>query len=227
MTNRLFVLFVMLLLPGIASSQNFNKVIEIVGGLEETMKDLIAKEELSRKTDIAALRSDITSLKTALFKEDSLKSDHLLIASTDAQDVLDRLVVLEQRYTSTAQPNDISSLTGQLDQLVDELRKVVEEGKAVQQKQLTLAPPPLYSITGQFRHRGELDGRSFVPEARTLGYSLLRSRINIAIAPAADTKIFLQVQDSRVFGAGNPASESWRAGRYVQIDRLPPGICSR
>lgn len=200
------IMFVLLVLfPAAASSQNFNKVIEIVGGLEDSMKELIAKEEQSRKTEIAAIRSDITSLKSALFKEDTLKSDHLQIASTDAKDVLDRLEFLEKRYTATVPAADISSLTGQLDQLVDELRKVVEEGKQVQQKQLAVAPPQLYTISGQVRHRGEVDGRTFVPEARALGYNLLRSRFTVSIAPASDTKIYLQVQDSRVFGAGNPA----------------------
>lgn len=200
------VCFVLLMtMPLMVSAQNFNKVIEIVGGLEETMKDLIAKEEQNRKSEIASLRSDITTLKTVLFKEDTVQSNHLLIASTDAQDVLDRLELLEKRYSGIQQTSDVSVLTGQLDQLVGELRKVVEEGKQNQQKQLTAAPPQLYTISGQVRHRGEVDGRTFIPGAKALGYNLLRSRFNVSIAPAADTRIFLQVQDSRVFGAGNPA----------------------
>ncbi len=202
--TALLLIILCSLLPSAASAQNFNKVIEIVGGLEESMKGLITKEEKTRTQEIAALRSDITSLKTALFKEDTVNSKHLLIASADAQNVLDRLEVLENRPVSQGQSPELSSLAGQLDQLVDELKKVVEEGKALQQKQVSV-PPQLYTITGQVRHRGEVDGRTFAPEARAIGYNLLRSRFTVSIAPAADTKILFQLQDSRVFGAGNPA----------------------
>ncbi|MFZ4619085.1 MAG: alginate export family protein [Bacteroidota bacterium] len=200
----LFLLMISALLPSSSPAQNFNKVIEIVGGLEESMKGLIAKEERTRTQEIAAIRSDITSLKTALFKEDTVNSKHLLIASADAQSVLDRLEVLENRPAPQGASPEMNSLAGQLDQLVDELKKVVDEGKALQQKQLTV-PPQLYTINGQVRHRGEVDGRTFAPEARAIGYNLLRSRFTVSIAPAADTKIMFQLQDSRVFGAGNPA----------------------
>lgn len=191
-----------LMLPVLADAQNFSKVIEIVGGLEESVKGLIAKEEQSRKSDIAALRSDIGALRTALFHEDTVNSAHLLIASTDAQNVMDRLEVLERRTTASVPASDILAVTEQLDRLVDELKNVIEEGRK-DQKNRSVVPAPLYTITGQIRHRGELDGRTFVPDARTLGYNLLRSRFTVSIAPAAETKIVLQVQDSRTFGGGN------------------------
>ncbi len=65
--------------------------------------------------------------------------------------------------------------------------------------------PSSFSLSGQIRYRAELDGRSFVQNARPLGYQLLRSRVNLSITPLEETKIYLQLQDSRLFGAGNAA----------------------
>jgi hypothetical protein len=89
--------------------------------------------------------------------------------------------------------------------MISELKKLIRENnqpKAEPQAGPAAAPP--YTVSGEIRFRGELDGRSFVPGTRTLGYSLLRSRVNLQVSPTEDTRILVQVQDSRVFGAGNP-----------------------
>lgn len=194
------------ILPAAAAAQNFTKVIEIVGGMEESMKSLIANEERARVQQIAELRSDITTLKSTLFRTDGIQRTPEMLASADAHSVMDRLEQLEVRMNggSAASP-EMMQLADQLGSLVGELKKVVEEGKQLQLKQAAAAPAaPLYTITGQIRHRGEVDGRSFTPEAHALGYNLLRTRFNVAIVPSPEAKIFLQLQDSRTFGAGTP-----------------------
>lgn len=91
----------------------------------------------------------------------------------------------------------------ELEQLKAEFQRHLEQEK----DQLKPAPLPAlnYSLSGQLRHRAELDGRTFIPGARSLGYQLLRSRVNFTVNPSQDAKIIIQLQDSRVFGAGSAA----------------------
>ncbi len=62
------------------------------------------------------------------------------------------------------------------------------------------AENPPFTISGQIRHRAEVDGKSFVPDADENWFSLLRSRLNVGIKPKEDVSIFVQVQDSRLYG---------------------------
>ncbi|NUN69440.1 MAG: alginate export family protein [Bacteroidetes bacterium] len=100
-------------------------------------------------------------------------------------------------------PSADPASTTELERLKADLQRHMEEEKN------RPAPAPVlplrYTLTGQLRHRAELDGRSFTPEARSLGYQLLRSRVNLTIEPMPETKVFLQLQDSRIFGAGSAA----------------------
>ncbi len=59
------------------------------------------------------------------------------------------------------------------------------------------------TISGQVRHRSELDRKS---AAEPPSLHLLRTRLNVAFQPAADVKAFVQIQDARTFGNGNPAA---------------------
>ena len=199
------IFFALLFFVSAVSAQNFNKVIEIVGGMEESLKKMIASEELNRKKEDAALKADIAVLKTVLFrKSDSLSTEKTMqYASAETKSIIERLQILESHTQSAQQTGEITELAGQLSQLIGELKNVVNEGKQQQQKQLM--PLTLYSITGQIRHRGEIDGRNFVPNSKALWFNLLRSRVNVSINPTEEVKIFLQLQDSRVFGNGNSA----------------------
>jgi hypothetical protein len=79
------------------------------------------------------------------------------------------------------------------------------------------APPAglldAFTVTGQVRHRSELDRRSGI-EPPSL--HLLRTRLNLSFRPSEDVTGFVQVQDARLFGGGDPA-----AGRGTLDGRAP------
>lgn len=63
--------------------------------------------------------------------------------------------------------------------------------------------------SGQIRVRSEVDGRDFNQETRPNTFTLLRSRLGAEIIPVENVKVFLQAQDSRVFGEEKNASGSF------------------
>jgi hypothetical protein len=86
------------------------------------------------------------------------------------------------------------------------------------------------TLSGQLRLRGEVDGRDFVSSNAYNAYSLSRIRVGIRVTPVEDVSVFLQAQDSRVFGEEkDPAGQFSTLANtrnldlyqgYVQIDRL-------
>ena len=62
------------------------------------------------------------------------------------------------------------------------------------------------SITGQIRHRSEYSAKDFDADVDNPLYSFLRTRINVGVNATSDVKAFVQFQDSRVWGGGNPAA---------------------
>jgi hypothetical protein len=80
---------------------------------------------------------------------------------------------------------------------------------------LALAAAPADTITypqvkfsGQFRYRGELDGRFFNLDAKPLWFNLLRSRLAASVAINKTMSVFIQMQDARNFGEST--SGVWR-----------------
>ncbi len=67
----------------------------------------------------------------------------------------------------------------------------------------TFAQSPIYTVSGQVRHRFELDNRSFVPDRKPNQFHLLRSRVGIEVKPEPGIGVFVQLQDSRYFGSEN------------------------
>ncbi len=68
---------------------------------------------------------------------------------------------------------------------------------------VSYAENPPFTIGGQIRYRAEVDSISFLPGAEENWFSLLRSRLNVGIKPKEDVSIFMQVQDSRLYGGEN------------------------
>lgn len=60
-----------------------------------------------------------------------------------------------------------------------------------------------FTFSGQIRHRSALDGRDFNADTSPADVHLLRTRLNAAIEPVDRVQAFVQIQDSRRFGAGN------------------------
>jgi hypothetical protein len=65
-----------------------------------------------------------------------------------------------------------------------------------------------FDINGELRVRNENDNRDFNSDTDTKSFNVMRTRIGIAVRPANDMNVFVQVQDSRVHGqASVPASD--------------------
>ena len=212
MTSKAVAVLVLLLVTGNALGQDFKKVIEIVDEMETSLKVMISREQTERKNEIASLRSEVLALRQSLVAVPHAdRSDNAAVASASVEDLARRMDILEKRISGVPQNADLSQLTGQLNTLVAELKKVITEKPPIAAQQVKppqTAPAPsgiTYQISGQIRDRGEMDGRSFVPEARTLGYNLLRSRVGVMVKPSDDVQAFIQIQDSRTWGGGNPA----------------------
>jgi len=60
-----------------------------------------------------------------------------------------------------------------------------------------------FSFGGEIRHRSELDARDFKNDP--VSFHLLRTRLNGQFDATDDIDVFVQVQDSRLFGDGDPA----------------------
>ena len=58
-------------------------------------------------------------------------------------------------------------------------------------------------VSGQLRHRLEMDAKDFTGDTDPHTFSFLRTRLNLDFKPAAGVRVFLQPQDSRVLGAAN------------------------
>ena len=210
MKTRLVATLTFFLLAGTAVGQDFRKVVEIVDEMETSLKKMITKEEAERKTEIASLRNEVLALRQSLGTGPMTdRSDNTAVSIASVEELARRMDILEKRINGVPQSADLSQLTGQLNTLVAELKKVITEKPSPASAQVKpVAPPPgpapiTYVLSGQIRNRGELDGRTFVPGSRTLGYNLLRSRLNVLIKPSDDIQAFVQVQDGRNWGGEN------------------------
>lgn len=84
--------------------------------------------------------------------------------------------------------------------------------------------------SGQLRLRGEVDGRDFNSSNAYNAYTLSRIRLGVQARPTDDITVFLQVQDSRVFGEEKDPSGQFSTlantknldlyQGYVHIDHL-------
>lgn len=210
MRSMRIAMVVLAVMSAAASAQDFRKVVEIVDEMETSLKRMIAKEQTDRKNEIASLRTEVLALRQSLSTA-SAAPDHAVAAVASIDDLARRMDVLEKRVGGGPQNADLTQLTGQLNTLVAELKKVIGEkpqGTVATSKPAAAAPasaPSMFTFSGQIRHRGELDGRTFAPGARALGFNLLRSRLNIAVRASDDIQVLAQVQDARLWGGGNAA----------------------
>ena len=66
------------------------------------------------------------------------------------------------------------------------------------------SPLPNLKITGNIRHRSELNARFDTAGEDSPRFHLLRTRLNVSFNPTQDVTALVQIQDSRVFGGQNP-----------------------
>jgi hypothetical protein len=63
--------------------------------------------------------------------------------------------------------------------------------------------PSSLDIGGQIRERSQLDAKNVDPDASTVDFHELRTRLHLGFAPTDRIEAFIQIQDSRRFGAGS------------------------
>jgi hypothetical protein len=61
------------------------------------------------------------------------------------------------------------------------------------------------SVNGQIRQRSEVDARDFNSNTTPADFHLLRTRLSVSVKPIDRAEAMVQFQDSRRFGAGDPA----------------------
>ena len=109
---------------------------------------------------------------------------------------------LYDRAEALAQPLDAADYQATL----EDVRALVAEFKATVTRNTDdeLAAPTL-TLSGQIRHRSEVNGKVDLADSGAPRYHLLRTRINASFTPLDDVKVFIQVQDSRLFGGEDAA----------------------
>lgn len=140
----LLILIVIVLLTTSTAAQNFAKVIEIVGNLEDSMTVKFAREEQLRSVEITAIKTDLAAIKTMLMSR-SQNNDADISVSAESKSIIERLESLEKKSGDTTAVNTAHS-TMILNQLIDELKKVIDETKQSSQKQATVKPSPSSSL---------------------------------------------------------------------------------
>lgn len=60
-------------------------------------------------------------------------------------------------------------------------------------------------MSGQIRHRSEYSAKDFNADIDNPLFSLLRTRLQVGVNATSDVKAFIQLQDARTWGGGNPA----------------------
>ncbi len=65
---------------------------------------------------------------------------------------------------------------------------------------------PTYKWTGEVRLRGEVDGRDFDKTTPPNAYTVSRIRLGLEAIPVENVRVFIQTQDSRVFGTESDAT---------------------
>ncbi len=138
----ILILTILLFLTTTSSAQNFAKVIEIVGNLEDSMTVKFAKEEQTRSSEINSIKTDLAAIKKLLMNTMKFNDAELLnYASSESKSIVERIALLEQKSNDTNSTINGAYVSHLLDQLIVEFKKVMEEGKQAQQKPAAVKAP--------------------------------------------------------------------------------------
>jgi hypothetical protein len=119
----ILILGFVLLFINTISAQDFKKVVEIVDEMENSLKQMISKEESQRQSEISFLKNDIEKI-----------NQHIQNATTenlqapDIEILNNRIESLENKLQGNNSPG-INELTNQLNQLIAELKKIIDTNK--------------------------------------------------------------------------------------------------
>jgi hypothetical protein len=129
-----------------AQGQDFKKVVDIVVEMEASLKDMIAKEESQRKTEVASLKSEVQNLRTTLVENSPANVPAQPVVTTASADVLQRVESLEKKVGDLKPSHDVTVFAGQLSTLVTELKKTIDDEKLTQANAAKPASPPPGSV---------------------------------------------------------------------------------
>jgi hypothetical protein len=110
-----------------AVAQDFRKVVEIVDEMETSLRQMVAKEQADRKTDVAALRLEIDRLR-ALPRGARAADTTAYATGTALDDIHQRLDLVEKRTEEVH--TDLAQLSKAMSLLVLELKKSSKEQTA-------------------------------------------------------------------------------------------------
>ena len=161
-----------------ANAQNVETLYTAIAQLETSLEQLAANEAGQRDAQLHALRGELAQLE-----------QRLASAPPD---------------TSTTEP-EFQVLAERLSMLVTALKHYVEENPRNETADGSPSPDNRFSVSGQIRHRSEVDGKAVYPDSEALQFHLLRTRIGVTFQPLDEVDVFIQMQDARTFGSENPA----------------------
>jgi len=127
MIRSLVIAVVLVLGVGTSVSQDFRKVVEIVDEMETSLRQMVAKEQTDRKTDVAALRLEIDRLRAV--PHGARSADTTAYATGTALDDIHRRLDLVEKRTEEMH-TDLAQLSKAMSLLVLELKKSSKEQTA-------------------------------------------------------------------------------------------------
>ncbi len=131
MRRSIIALLSMVVFGSVGHSQDFKKVVDIVDEMESSLKTMIANEEGQRKTEVASLRSEVAELRTAMVNSSSAHSSTVSeVDPSSTAGLVERLEILEKKLDDSKHSQEFAQLTGQLSELLGELRKTIDDVKA-------------------------------------------------------------------------------------------------
>jgi hypothetical protein len=137
-----FSVYILIVWMSQSPAQDFKKVVVIVDEMEKSLKGMIAKEETQRQTDITSLQKEIKNLHEQIKSTSETNTN----STNNFESLVGRIGLLENKVNSVNVASDTKELAGQLNQLLTELKKVIESTKPI----TVQTPPPLFSVKAGF-----------------------------------------------------------------------------
>ncbi len=170
-----------------ANAQNTEPLLEAVSHLEARLQQLSSTEAGDQGAALQALSHQLAALRHHAGVEDQKYA--ALYGQAEA---------LTKRSVDGQEPD--------YQAMIEEMRTLVADLKAFTERRDddTEAAPTL-TLSGQIRHRSEVNDKVALEGSDAPRYHLLRTRFNISFAPIEEVTVFVQVQDSRLFGGQDVA----------------------
>ncbi len=163
-----------------------------------------------------------------LLRSHIMKEDNILFAMADQHLSTDEAAALLKDFQAEEAKSAACSTKQQLIELLANMEKDEVAPKAAGSKPIQLMAlalmvfsfligeqlnaqdqAPLIKITGNVRVRNEVDMRDFNQRTPSNTFTLLRTRLGVQAQPLEDVLVFIQAQDSRVFGSEKDAGGSF------------------